>query len=94
MEVKEAVKTAKNYIIDLFSDETITDIGLEEVRLDMDLDQWEVTIGFHRPWDHRNKLTTALGEQYPARSYKVVSISKQNGRVSSVTDRVLPAVTE
>ena len=93
MEVKEAVKTAKEYIIDLFSDETITDIGLEEVRLDIDLDQWEVTIGFHRPWDHRNKLTTALGEQYPARSYKVVVIHARSGHVLSITDRVLPAST-
>ena len=55
---------------------------------------WKITIGFHRPWDHRNKLLTALGDQYPARSYKVVRIDDDDGRVISVTDRVLPAISE
>lgn len=94
MEVKEAVKTAKEYIIDLFGDETITGVGLEEVDLDMESNDWKITIGFYRPLSHRGTLTTVFGREHEARSYKVVSINKQNGRVSSITDRVLPVVTE
>lgn len=94
MEVKEAVKTAKEYIIDLFGDEAITGIGLEEVDLDMGSNDWKITIGFYRPLSQRGTLTTVFGKEHEARSYKVVSINKQSGHVSSVTDRVLPAVTE
>ena len=94
MEGKEAARTAKNYIIDLFADEAIADVGFEEVYFDHESNDWKITIGFHRPWDHRNKLLTALGDQYPARSYKVVRIDDDDGRVISVTDRVLPAVSE
>ena len=94
MEGKEAARTAKNYIIDLFADEAIADVGFEEVYFDHESNDWKITIGFHRPWDHRNKLLTALGDQYPARSYKVVRIDDDDGRVISVTDRVLPAISE
>ena len=88
MEVKEATRTAKKYITDLFDNENIMDIGLEEI--DFRSDRWEITIGFFRPWDHGQKMTTVLGDQYPARSYKVVSIDNMTGRVLSVMDRVLP----
>ena len=91
MEAREAVRTAKEHIIELFDGESIKDVGLEEVRLDMDFNNWEVTIGFHRPWEQRNTLTTFLGEELPARSYKVVVIQDNSGRVLSVTDRILPA---
>ena len=94
MEVKEAARMAKNYIVDLFGDEAIADVGFEEVDFDQESNAWKITIGFHRPWDHRNKLLTALGDQYPSRSYKVVRIDNAGGRVISVTDRVLPAITE
>ena len=91
MEVKEAVKTAKGHIFELYETENISDLGLEEVELERFSGNWKITIGFYRPWDHRNKLITALGEEYPARSYKVVCINDKDGRVISVTDRVLPA---
>ena len=94
MEVKEAVKTAKEYIIDLFGDEAITGVGLEEVDLDMGSSDWRITIGFYRPLSQRGTLTTVFGKQHEARSYKVVSINKHSGNVSSVTDRVLPTVSE
>ena len=88
MEVKEAASTAKKYITDLFDNESIMDVGLEEI--DFRSNKWEVTIGFFRPWDHGKKMTTALGDQYPSRSYKVVYIDNLTGRVISVMDRVLP----
>lgn len=50
MDVKEAVQTAKKYIAELFTEETITNVGLEEVEFNDTSNNWEVTIGFSRPW--------------------------------------------
>ena len=50
MDVKEAAKLAKDYVADLFKDERISNVGLEEIEL-RDGRFWEVTVGFSRPWD-------------------------------------------
>ena len=50
MDVKEAVRTAKEYLAELFAEETITDVGLEEVVFDDASNEWNITIGFSRPW--------------------------------------------
>ena len=63
MDVKEAVQTAKNYIAELFTDETIADVGLEEVEFNDASNNWEVTIGFSRPWQ-TNILTVALSNKH------------------------------
>ena len=91
MEVKDAVRLAKEYVADLFEAEQITNVGLEEVVFDEPSDCWNVTIGFSRPWDEKGPLVTALAERSPARSYKVVHISDLDESVESVTDRFLAA---
>ena len=91
MDVIEAAQTARKYLIELFSDEEIMHVGLEEVDFDAISNDWKITIGFSRPWDHKNILSTALGEGRPARSYKVVRIHDDDGRIISLTDRVLTA---
>lgn len=88
MNVKEAVKLAKDYIADLYEDENILHLGLEEVEFDDDGD-WRVTIGFSRAWDlektdFENNLLKAVGAPI-GRSYKVVRIKDRDGRVISVT---------
>ena len=89
MDVKTAARTAKSYVTDLFADEEITNVGLEEVEFDDSIDRWVVTIGFSRPWDQKNALTAALGEGRPGRSYKVLQIADTDGRVLSLKDRLL-----
>ena len=49
MDVKEAVRAARTYVIDLFDAEDITDVGLEEVVFDDDSSTWRITMGFARP---------------------------------------------
>ena len=88
MDVKEAVRTAKEYLVNLYEGENITDIGLEEVVFNDESDNWNITIGFSRPWDTRNDVITSLRLR---RSYKVVSIDDTTGRVESLTDRILNA---
>ena len=91
MDVIEAAQTAREYLTELFVDEAIMHVGLEEVDFDAMSNDWKITIGFSRPWDHKNVLSTALGEGRPVRSYKVVRIHDDDGRIISLTDRVLTA---
>ena len=51
MKVKEASRTAKDYLTDIFADEQITHVGLEEVEFNDASNTWKITIGFFRPWE-------------------------------------------
>lgn len=91
MDVKEAVRIAKNYLDELFEGEGLMNIGLEEIVFREISNSWEITLGFSRPWNQKNSLVAAISEGgHPTRSYKVVSINDDDGRVKSLTDRVLP----
>jgi hypothetical protein len=89
MDVKEAVATAKAYVADLFAEENVTDLGLEEVSLDDHTDQWVVTLGFARPWDRAAMGFLAAMQQASSlrRSYKVVRISDKTREVVSLKNR-------
>ena len=83
MDVKEAVDQAKRHVADLFSKEGLVNLGLEEVEFDDALEQWRITVGFSRSWDHQGVAALAL---IPRRTYKVVTIDK-GGTVLSVKNR-------
>ena len=51
MDVKDAVNAAKTYVAQLFADEGLSNLGLEEVEFDDGSGAWRVTVGFSRPWD-------------------------------------------
>ncbi len=89
MDVKDATQTAREYITDLFAGEEITNLGLEEVVYDVESAQWRITFGFARPWDRQGDMGVRMGLKAP-RSYKVVRIDVDNGRVIALTDRILP----
>lgn len=82
MNVKQAVAIAKEHIRDLFGEEEILNLGLEEVELD-DQELWRVTIGFSRPWN-RSAGSVLSGEN--SRSYKIVLLRNRDGHVVSVKD--------
>ena len=82
MEVKQAVEVAKHYIAELFGDEGITNLGLEEV--EGKGSYWHITIGFSRPWD--SSVGTVLSGTR-SRAYKIILVSDEDGRVLSVKDR-------
>lgn len=85
MDVKTAVQSAKSYISDLFSEEQIRNVGLEEVEFDEAAKEWRVTVGFQRPWDTTGAIPKVVfGE---ARSYKVVCLRDADGQVIFVRDR-------
>ena len=91
MDVKEAAKLAKDYIADLFSEEGIGNVGLEEIESSRgpDSNLWIVTVGFSRPWDQGGLATITLGQRGLRRSYKVLRIDDKTGNVESVKDRIL-----
>ncbi len=90
MDVKQAVRTAREYVGELFDGEEIACVGLEEVVFDDESDQWLITIGFSRPWDRPKALSAAFRED-PLKPYKVVRINDVDGRVMSLKDRILTA---
>ena len=86
MNVKEVVTHAKQHVLDLFAEESLTNVGLEEVELDEQANEWVVTIGFSRPWDEPRNALAALAA--PARrAYKVVRVSNANGAILSIKNR-------
>ncbi len=91
MDVKEVTKTAREYVAEVFADEQITNLGLEEVVYDVESERWRITFGFARPWDRQGDMGVRMGLKAP-RAYKVVSIDDNNGRVVALTDRILPDV--
>jgi hypothetical protein len=92
MDVDEAVALAKKRILQLFAEEKITDIGLEEVEYDEPGHTWKVTIGFSRPWDKPENTFAAIAQQvtYKKRSYKVVRIDAHTDEVKSIKNREFP----
>ena len=101
MDVKEAVGRAKEYVADVFADESIREVGLEEVEFDSVSRVWKITIGFARGWDWSPFLSqthpanpnyflaSAQKERRQARYYKVLRIDDNSGVVKSLKDRML-----
>lgn len=89
MDVKQAVRTAKEHIAELYEDEQIMNVGLEEVVFEESPAVWKVTIGFSRPWDVKGLAIAALVDASRTRSYKVICLNDASGKVESLTDRVL-----
>lgn len=88
MNAKEAKEVARDYLIDLFADEEVMNIGLEEVVHHQDAQEWRITYGFVRAWDKQGQMGIKMGLPVP-RSYKVVSIDDSSGKVISLKDRLM-----
>ena len=84
MDVKQAVQVAKKYVHELFKEEEIGNLALEEIDAEKE-GFWRITIGFSRPWN-RHIGTFFSGEQ--TRAYKVVLVRDSDGYVLSVKNRV------
>lgn len=84
MNVMEAAQTAKTYILKVYADEQVADVGLEEIWSKGNV--WNVTIGFSRPWDQSIGSVLAGSR---SRSYKIIEIRDSDGEIESMKDRVL-----
>ncbi len=95
VELKEAVKIAKTYIAELYSDEPISDIGLEEVMKDDSGNKWLITIGFIRQSssDTANKFLALRNRLYKRVEIDNSPQSSEPGKVPSVQNRVTLAIS-
>lgn len=91
MDVKQAVEIAKAYIIGIFADEKITNLGLEETEYNRDTKEWKITVAFSRPWNtprtRSQEILDQIGASSPLkRSYKILTVS-DDGQVLSMKNR-------
>ena len=98
MNVKDAVYTAGAFVADLFAEEGIQHIGLEEVAFDDEKKVWNVTMGFFRDLDRHTGLAAAIGSSpeidapsWRKRTFKIVSVDDRTGEVLSLRHRSLSA---
>ena len=104
MEVKEAVRSAKAYVADVFGDDnSITVVNLEEVKFQdtLPFDRWEITVSYYResgtvrnnPLQNALAGLAALGPQRPQRVlervYKTVIVRDSDGEITAVTHRTI-----
>ena len=86
LDVQDAIKRARNIVGEIFKDEPIADIGLEEV--EHDVDGWKIAIGFNRIWKTQpSGLAGMLYSPGFQRSFKVVTISDADGTLVSIKNR-------
>jgi hypothetical protein len=84
MDVKDAVFAAKDYVIKVFADEGIRDVGLEAVEFDEARNEWRVTIGFSRAWENPAGPLQAFTDIPRRRVYKVVHISENDKKPTAI----------
>lgn len=90
MDRVEAVQAAKEYAKELFADEHISEILLEELNFDPDKDEWLITVSFaHTRPTPQATTPLARGRLFGDRQYKVVHIADRTSEFAGVTDRLL-----
>jgi hypothetical protein len=90
MDTLEAIAAAKNYLSEVYAEEKITNISLEEVQHVLSGDNWVITLGFARPWNtprtRAQEVLENLGTTSPLRrSLKVITLT-DDGTVLSMKD--------
>ena len=87
MDVKQAVEVARKYVEDLFAEEQIVNVALEEIDAEEE-GFWRITIGFSRPLNANfNRLLSVER----SRTYKVVLVRDSDGQILSVKNRIFAA---
>lgn len=84
LDVKAAVATAVTYLKDLYSDEQLKNIRLEEVWLSDDEKYWYITIGYDSPTPALHPLATLRPSE---REYKLFKVRVEDGRVMEMKIR-------
>lgn len=95
MDVKQVIAVAKDYVSDIFAEESISNLGLEEIEYEPGSNEWKVTIGFSRPWNSprtraRQVLESLQGgrDVMPQkRVHKIVTLSGLDGSIVSLKNR-------
>lgn len=105
LNMQEAVKKAKFYAKELYADEDIKDLSLEEIDFDDQHDNWKVTLGYNTErhkiesnaryrtnlaMDYFANLNTEKGERLEMiREYKIFEINAHDGKLIKMMIRPL-----
>ena len=90
MERVDAVQAAKRYAKEIFGDEDISRIRLEEINYDAVSDEWQITVGFsYQSSTSGLESTLRVDTVYGNRQYKVVRVRDRDGAFAGLTDRML-----
>lgn len=93
IEVKQAVRLAKEFAAGIYDSEKISRLGLEAVERTKDGKYWLVTLGFSRPWSLKKPIKKdalkSFSEQLQGisrepkleREYKIFRVDAQSGAV-------------
>lgn len=86
--VKEAVRAAESWVRDLYPEDDIRHLRLEEVEFS-DEGHWRITLGWLEPAVRKNSLATALQPDAHAlpRVYKTLEVDAETGAVKSMKIR-------
>lgn len=87
--VKDAVTAAMRFVNEMYGDQSLKDVLLEEVEMAQEVDAWLVTIGFSLPWEDVPPGNTAAAGKKLRRVYKIVAINAQSGVPLSMKMREL-----
>lgn len=85
MEVHAATQKAKEHVAEMYQEEPILQVGLEEVAFEQAKNVWMITIGFVRDW--RPQENRSLELNTPKRTYNIVRIRDQDGGLESLKTR-------
>lgn len=89
MDVRQAVKSAKDWVLDVMKDEEPINLGLEEVEFDDQNQVWKITLGFSRPWNSaKNALSNLTGGPTQKRAYRTILVDDRNGLVKGMVRKV------
>lgn len=86
--VKEAVNTAIKFVVEMFSQENLMGLRLEEIELSEDGLWWYLTLSFVRGTSP-GAIASAMSGGSTNREYREVHVSATSGEVRSVKIRQL-----
>lgn len=93
LDMKAAVQTAREQAAQLFAEESLPNLALEEIEFDEEKQHWLVTLGFDSP--NRVKRKTTGSSLFPSieeeiqREYKVFRLDSNDGHLISMSIRSL-----
>jgi len=82
IEVKEAVARALEFLGDIYANEKLKDVRLEEVERDDRAPYWFVTLSYLKESTPSNVAAAISGSS--GREYKVIKLNSENGEVVSM----------
>jgi hypothetical protein len=84
VDAKAAAATAVTALQELYADEQLKNIRLEEIWLSDDEKYWYITVGYDSPFSARDPLAAL---RQPAREYKLFKVRVEDGRVMEMKVR-------